>query len=580
MICHKGSKFAFFRATFNSFAMKTDLQLEPEKNEWYPGAPEMRGRGFSFLSSGSILTVLTVFSLLGSFFPAKSQTVHPDFTDGWVYAKIKDDSAVELPLNGTDPEFNAIVSDYGIVSITQPFSGINTVLDKTYRIIFTQQVLIDSLIYDLQNLPYIEYAEKSPLYKTMHIPNDLQPSQWSLLKINATSAWDYSTGSTSVTVAIVDNAINIAHEDLTANVWTNPNETDGNIFDDDLNGYTNDMHGWDVADNDNNPNPPSGITASSFFNHGTHCAGIASASTNNSKGVASIGYNVKIIAVKCSKNNAADDGASLPYAYDGVVYAIKAGADVISMSWGGNSGSFITGSNIIAAAHNLDIVLVAASGNDNTASPFYPAAYDYVIGVGATNQSDTKAGFSNYGTAVDVMAPGVSIFSTIGNSVNAYGFLSGTSMACPMVAGLSALIISHQTGIVPEDVEMFIKAGCDNIDNLNPTYAGQLGSGRINAGKTFSIITSSDWYETDQPFFIFPNPNNGRFTLIYNFTDPEFNLSIFDLQGKLVYSKETIYNERSQEMDFSNLSTGMYLVQISNDTSSWAEKLVISEKFP
>jgi len=124
-------------------------------------------------------------------------------------------------------------------------------------------------------------------------------------------------------------------------------------------------------------------------------------------------------------------------------------------------------------------------------------------------------------------------------------------------------------------VEMFLKAGCDNIDNLNTSYAGQLGTGRINAGKTFAIITNSEWFDTERPFFIFPNPNNGQFSLYYNQRIPEFNLSVYDTQGKLVFSKETIYNERIESIDLSNFPSGMYMIQITSDTSSWAEKMVI-----
>ena len=163
----------------------------------------------------------------------------------------------------------------------------------------------------------------------------------------------------AIVIAIVDDAVLTTHEDILPNLWTNPNEIPNNNIDDDNNGYRDDINGWDAADNDNDPNPPSSAS-SSVFTHGTHCAGIASAATDNSKGIASIGFNCKIMPVKSSTSNG--NAQYIDAGYDGIAYAMAAGADVISMSWGGNNSQ--TAQNIFNQAHNLGITLVAAAGND------------------------------------------------------------------------------------------------------------------------------------------------------------------------------------------------------------------------
>ena len=134
-------------------------------------------------------------------------------------------------------------------------------------------------------------------------------------------------------------------------------------------------------------------------------------------------------------------------------------------------------------AYAQGIVCVAAAGNSNTSAPMYPASYNYVISVAASNQNDQKASFSNYGATIDVTAPGVDIYSSLAGSNSSYGNMSGTSMACPMVAGLAAMIIAIDPNLSPDEVENCIESTADNIYPFNPSYNGQLGSGRINAAE-------------------------------------------------------------------------------------------------
>lgn len=518
------------------------------------------------------------FSLLFFFIfkgnAACCQTVDSNFVDGVVYVKVVSSSTMELsPYSFSDPILNGFYTTYNIDTIIKPFPGISAELDKTYRIIFSQISQIDNFISDLQTLSYIEYAEKAPIYRTDYLPNDLLPTQWSLTKINAIGAWDISTGSTAIKIAIVDNAVSTIHQDLVNNIWINPGEVAGNFLDDDLNGFTDDVNGWDAADGDKNPNPPASATTSSPFIHGTHCAGIASATTDNGVGIASIGFKVKIIAVKCSPDLASDGGSTITNAYDGVYYAIKANADVISMSWGGYSGSFVTGENMMNAANAFGIVLVAAAGNSNTNAPHYPSSYNYVISVGATDQTDQKASFSNYGSSVDVMAPGVGIYSTISGAVNAYGYISGTSMACPLTAGLCGLILSQSPSMSPVAVQTYLKNGCENIDALNPTYAGQLGSGRINAFNSMQYVSISESNNVKDDLSVFPNPSTGIFTIV--FPENKINsVSVYSTNGELVFAEIVNSNDNRLNVNL-DLSKGLYILKASGEKNFYSKKIAI-----
>ncbi|MES1219845.1 MAG: S8 family serine peptidase, partial [Bacteroidota bacterium] len=290
--------------------------------------------------------------------------------------------------------------------------------------------------------------------------------------------WDYFSTGSNVVIAIVDDAVSRNHSDLSPNLWVNPGEIAGNGIDDDGNGFIDDINGYDVADNDANPNPPS-----LAFDHGTHVAGIASAATNNNNGISSIGYSCKLMCVKASNTP-----SLITNGYDGIIYAANSGANVINLSWGSSSFS-TTAQNIINYARSKGCIIVAAAGNDNVSTLFYPAAYTGVISVAATAPGDTKASFSNYGNWITVSAPGLNIYSTLPGDT--YGNLSGTSMASPLVAGLVGLMRSLNPGMPAADLINCLKTTATNIDALNPTYTGQLGTGRIDAEAAMQCVNAS-----------------------------------------------------------------------------------------
>ena len=435
------------------------------------------------------MTLFRFLATLFLFFSFTSISQSEDIISGQLFVQLEAsanmDISWEKDQSGVpNPIITKFVESYSIIKISCPFILKNEALQRTYLFEFDNLENTDKFIEELQALKEVNYAEYVPAYQITYVPNDPQyASQWHLQTIQAELAWDVITTQTaSVVIAIVDDAVSLTHEDLQPSIWVNSGEIPGDNIDNDGNGYIDDVNGWDAADNDNDANPDN--PTNSFFTHGTHCAGIAAARTDNNIGIASLGFNAQIMPVKCST---LPNPGSVVAAYSGVEYAIINNADVISMSWGGPSYS-ATYQLVFDQAYAQGIVCVAASGNSNSSAPMYPASYNNVISVGATDQNDQKASFSNYGNTIDVMAPGVAIYSSLAGSSSSYGAMQGTSMACPLVAGLAAMLLACDPNLTPDDVENCIESSADDIYPLNPSYTGQLGAGRINAANAIACV--------------------------------------------------------------------------------------------
>ena len=288
--------------------------------------------------------------------------------------------------------------------------------------------------------------------------------------IDAVEAWDITTGSSEVVVGVIDTGIDYNHPDLVDNIWTNPGEIAGDGIDNDGNGFIDDIHGWDFRNNDNDPMDDEG--------HGTHVAGTIGAVGNNNLGVVGVSQDVSLVAIKFL----GPDGGSTSGAIRAIEYAntLKRNGTNIVMtnnSWGGGNFSF----SLEAAIENaleLDILFVAAAGNEGTSGLAYPASYDLdnVISVAATDRNDQLASFSNYNaTRVDLAAPGVSILSTQPN--NSYAFLNGTSMASPHVAGALALLAANEPNLTALELKAKLLDRVDVLPQLNGLVAT---SGRLN----------------------------------------------------------------------------------------------------
>ncbi len=299
----------------------------------------------------------------------------------------------------------------------------------------------------------IEYAELDAQLAPLYTPNDSgYASQWALPKISAPTGWDITRGSSSVKIAVLDTGVNVNHPDLKNKLAAGWNAVDNNT---DL----TDLHG-----------------------HGTMMMGVAGAQTGNSAGMAGVGIEPKIMMVRISNN--AYGWAYTSDMAKAVIYAADHGAKVISISFGGSFPS-ATMQNAIDYAYNKGSLITAAAGNSGSNSYMYPAAYNHVIAVGATTSSDQKASFSNWGSWVDVTAPGASIYTTTKDG--GYAYVSGTSPATPHVAGLAALLFSQKPDLTPAQAENYI---IENIDDLGASGKDDIfGYGRININKALVALT-------------------------------------------------------------------------------------------
>ncbi|MBL7069820.1 MAG: S8 family serine peptidase [Candidatus Omnitrophica bacterium] len=368
---------------------------------------------------------------------------------------------------------------------------------RSYKITLPEGTNVEEAARELSERPEVEYAEPNYIMKELATPNDAKYGvQWPLnnegqyypednrrssrgmpdCDIDAPEGWDIRRNSGDIIVAVVDSGVQYNHRDLRNNMWVNKAEQAGSPgVDDDNNDYIDDIYGYDFCNGDANPIDDRG--------HGTHCAGIIAAEGNNGKDIAGVSWSAQIMALKFL------DSTGSGYSSDAVKaieYARLNGAKVISNSWGGGGrSSFVEAA--VNAAFADGIVIIAAAGNEGTSSPLYPAGYDNVIAVAATDSSDRGVWWTNYGNWIDVSAPGVDILSlrasgtSMGDALDPYTTVaSGTSMACPHVAGLAALLRAALPDGGPYAICAALKAGADNIDSLNPGKKGLLGAGRIN----------------------------------------------------------------------------------------------------
>ena len=344
---------------------------------------------------------------------------------------------------------------------------------------------------NLANDPKVAYAEPDYMLTIAQVPDDPDYVQQYGLNntgqtggtansdISIEAAWDIQTGSADIVVAIIDSGVDYNHDDLSSNIWTNPSEIPGNNIDDDRNGYVDDIRGWNFSANNNNPMDDN--------DHGTHVAGIIGANANNGIGIAGINWNVKIMPLKFMDARGRGRTSS---AIRAIEYAVANGARISNNSWGGGSYSQALFDAIQAAnrAGHLFIAAAGNSGRNNDRRVHYPSSYSLpnIIAVGASDDADQLASFSNYGRqTVDLLAPGVSILSTVTN--NRYRRLSGTSMSTPFVSGVTALLLARNPDLSVTQTKNALLDNVDVIGAANNTVSG----GRLNAFAALSSISSA-----------------------------------------------------------------------------------------
>lgn len=419
-----------------------------------------------------VLAAITMLGLLGFGRPEATQqllTVQAEYVPNEVLVKFKAATMETAVIQATDTVQGLIIVHRGeIVSVNQwaeNKSGNRSFLGDPdlFHVKVPPTIGTEIAIAELLTNPNVEFAEKNYISHVDASPNDPEfPNQWGLhntgqsggtadADIDAPEAWEIFTGSSDITIAVIDSGIDYNHADLQSNIWTNPGETGGGKetdgIDNDGNGYIDDWHGWDFVSSDNNPIDDNG--------HGTEVSGIAGARGNNDTDVTGVCWTVKLMAVKSINSIGAGYTADL---IAGIDYAISMGVQIINASWRRSQYSAAE-YQAIERAMTSGILFVAAAGNsaqNTNTTPHYPSSYDIdnIISVLATTDTDTLSATSNYGPyTVDLGAPGgeddtqnaYNILTTYLDDDTIYAYQ--TSMAAPFVSGGAALLFGYRPTI-------------------------------------------------------------------------------------------------------------------------------------
>lgn len=390
------------------------------------------------------------------------------------------------------------------VTEMKPYFQVSAAKGDAYGLSLIYQVSSELPPQALVNLlsadEHVQYAEVIYPDEAFAVPNDANyAASLYFAALEAEAAWDIHKGEdgAGVIVAVVDTGSRWTHPDLAENIWNNLGEDansngytiyyngstwvmdsgDLNGIDDDANGKIDDLIGWDFMLNSagaeaNNPYESSG--------HGTSVSGIACARTNNLIGVSSLGWNLTLMPISCDYGT-----GSIFKGYQGIIYAAENGADVVNCSWGSSAYSQAN-QDAINYAYSLGIIIVAAAGNSNNATPIYPSAYQNVLATAALTNAGVKSSVSSYGAHVDVAAPNTDVGTTSGA---AYAQVSGaTSYASPIASSLVGLVKSYYPLLTQAEIIARIKGSCDDVDALNPGKENLLGEGKLNARRALADV--------------------------------------------------------------------------------------------
>ncbi|MDP4266635.1 MAG: S8 family serine peptidase [Bacteroidota bacterium] len=442
-----------------------------------------------------------------SYFIKQSDLTEDDYIQNRIIFKVKADYKNKCFVSKIDDEeLGNILSLLKAKNVFKKFPHHKTLLQNKSN---SGETLTDlSLIYEVEytntEIPFekavnmikfsniVEYAEPHyiphPLYNTNDPGSVTGGQQYYLTNIKAYEAWNICKGDSNIVIGITDSGIDFNHPDLKGSIKYNYKDPIDSVDNDD-DGYVDNFRGWDLGDNDNDP------TCNLVSTHGVLVSGFAGAVTDNNIGMAGVGFRCKILPVKVSNKSGAFTAA-----YEGIVYAADHGCQIINCSWGGTAGYSQYEQDIINyATFNKDALVVAAAGNSGSQCIYYPASYDNVISVAGTNKSDNKWSGSTYGPNIDICAPGEGVYTTTygGGYSSVY---SGTSYACPIIAGCAAIVKSYFPDYSAIQIGEQLKVTADNIDNIsgNETYKGLLGRGRVNLYRALTETNTPSIEMTDK----------------------------------------------------------------------------------
>ncbi|MBC8526074.1 MAG: S8 family serine peptidase [Candidatus Cloacimonetes bacterium] len=421
------------------------------------------------------------------------------------------------------PVFDNAIANYIVKEI-------NPIIEKNdffiYHISCEKQINFEELetLANIKN--EIVYIQPNYLNSMLSItPNDPEYyKQWGLEAIKANQAWEVEKGNEQIIIGFIDSGIDYNHPDLADNIWLYPdinnniwinngetgldvygNDKRTNDIDDDGNGFIDDWMGWDFTDTemidalgdfrerDNDPMDD--------YGHGTHCAGIIGAQTNNNLGVAGGAWFCKLMNLRAGFRTPEggfleDDDVS-----SAIIYAVDNGAQIISISWGDTQMAPVI-RDVCQYAYEMKVTIIVSAGNEHGVGLLYPAAFNNTISVSAVGEQLSLCSFSSYGEGIDLCAPGLNIISTFLN--NEYIEQSGTSMSAPFVVGAVSLILSQNPLLTNDEIYDLLTISCDDLGE--PGYDNKYGYGIINYDKFLQNATENTQPETK---IIFPEYSNG-----------------------------------------------------------------------
>jgi len=446
----------------------------------------------------------------------------------------EDNQIAEYSINTQNLMLNELLNSTEIISLKSIFAKPSTGLQKAisselsniYLATYEGERSPPEMSERVSTWPGIVYAEPKYFHYICEEPNDtlydsIQSSYYEV--IEAPQAWDVVKGEQGeAIIAVVDGGTDISHIDLSDNIWQNQEEVEGIIgVDDDENGFVDDFYGWNFA---NQSGDPTGLPATpNNADHGTHTAGITCAATNNITGVAGTSWNATVMGI-----NVSDDISDrvIEYGMEGIIYAAENGADIISCSWGRLGGYSYFEQDVVNYTASLGAVVIAAAGNNNSGLSHYPSSYDNVFSIAGTTVNDDKYTGSNYGPDVDLAAPAINIYSTKAN--NRYGFLTGTSMSAPIVAGAAGIVKTMYPDWIGLQIGEQMRVTADSLSE----EVGQLGRGRLNIYRAVTEsspsirLTDYEIEDENDNGTIEPGEQIDLYITVQNYLEPATNVNL------------------------------------------------------